>query len=143
MCSLHRKKCRLKQLGKKLHFLALHDTNKTKDYKLTSYSGSSAFYHIMCFLLQLFQCIYICFYFVLANNKNMAEQRYILQTISDQHQKSTTFIFMSRHREVITVWNHNKIQIYVRFYVSLMGIFVSKHNTIQKYLYEKFLCNNL
>ena len=29
--------------------------------------------------------LYICFYFVLANNKRMVEQRYILQTISDEH----------------------------------------------------------
>ena len=36
----------------------------------------------------------------------MAEQRYILQTISDQHQNSTTIIFMSKSGEVITVWNH-------------------------------------
>ena len=56
-------------LGRKLHLPALHDTNKIKDYKLTSFSESSVVYHIMCFLLQLFQCIYICLYFVLANNK--------------------------------------------------------------------------
>ena len=47
--------------------------------------------------------IYICFYFVLANNKQMTEQRYILQTISDEHQNSTTMIFMSKLWEVITV----------------------------------------
>ena len=74
----------------------------------------------------------------------MADQNYILQPISDQHQNATTIIFMSKYREFITVWNHNKIRFYAKFYVSLMAIFVFKHNTIHKYLYEKeFLCNNL
>ena len=34
-------------LGRKLHLPALHDTNKIKDYKVTSFSGSSVVYHIM------------------------------------------------------------------------------------------------
>ena len=74
----------------------------------------------------------------------MTEQRYTLQTISDEHQNSATIIFMSKSWEVINVWNCNmKMQFHVTFYVSLMGISVSKHNTIHKYLYEEFLCNNL
>ena len=47
--------------------------------------------------------LYIYFYFVLANNKQMPEQRYILQTISDEHQNFATIIFMSKSWEVITV----------------------------------------
>ena len=38
-----------------------------------------------------------------------------------------------------------KIQFYVKFYISLMGMFVSKLNTIHKYLYEEsdvITCDN-
>ena len=98
----------------------------------------------MCFLLHLFHCIYICFYFVPANNKQMEEQLYILQTISDQHQNSATIILMSKSKEVITFWNRNmKIRFDVKFYASFMGIFISNHNAIHKYLYEEFLYKNL
>ena len=122
----------------------MHDTNKTKDYKLTSFSGSSVAYHIMCFLLHLFHCIYICFYFVAANNKQIEEQRYILQTISDQYQNSAIIIFMSKSREAITFWKSNmKIRFYVKFYASFMDIFISNHNAIHKYLYEEFSYKNL
>ena len=47
--------------------------------------------------------MHIYFYFVLPNNKQMTEQRYILQTISDEHQNSAIIIFMSKSWEVITV----------------------------------------
>ena len=41
-------------------------------------------------------------------------------------------------------WNCNmKIRFHVKFFVSLMHILVSRRNTIHKYLYEEFLCNNL
>ena len=47
---------------------------------------------------------------------------------------------MSKSWEVITVYNFNmKIRFHVNFYVSLMDIFVSKHNEIHKYLYEEVL----
>ena len=47
--------------------------------------------------------IYICFYFVLANNKEMTEQHYILQIISDDHQNSNNMIFISKSWEFVTV----------------------------------------
>ena len=51
---------------------------------------------------------------------------------------------MSKFREVITTWNRDmKIRFYVKCYVSFMGIFVSNHNTIHKYLYEELLYNNM
>ena len=36
-----------------------------------------------------------------------------------------------------------KIQFYVKFYASFMGIFISNYNAIHKYLYEEFLYKNL
>ena len=48
----------------------------------------------------------------------MTEQRYILQTTSGEHQNSTTFIFMSKSREVKTALNsHMKIRCHVKFCV--------------------------
>ena len=87
----------LKHFGKKLHPPPLHDTNEI-EVLLSTISCASPFSWCNAYIY-----VYICFYFVLANNKQMTEQRYILQTISDEHQKSSTMIFMSKSWEVITV----------------------------------------
>ena len=71
----------LKHFSKKLHPPPLHDTNEIKDYEqknspdfqevlLSTISCASSFSWCNAYI-----CVYICFYFVLANNKQMTEQR--------------------------------------------------------------------
>ena len=113
MCSYTKKSVDRNTLARNyiLHFCMTHSKLKTMNKKTHQIFKKFCClpYHVLPASVGAIH-IYICFYVVLANNKQMTEERYILQIsyilqiISDEHQNSTTKTTKTQNSIMSTSW---------------------------------------